>query len=262
MELPLGILPKIFRINPGLVIHAGANLCQERFEYDKAGFGPIVWIEALESISSEARILLKNLENQFVIQAALWDSSGVDIPFNVASNKGESSSVFKFKWHQTLHPYITTESTLILKSQTLDDVIDAHFKEKIATVSLLVLDLQGAEYEVLAGANKILEVTQAIHIEVSRVQLYKGQKLIYSIDNLLGDLGFRLVAHDLTKKRYSGDALYIRSNLVEDFLCMSLPRRPIFPYLTFKNSLRFLLVRIGISPKLTQSFINKFSKFW
>lgn len=257
MELPLEKLPRDFGIKPGLVVHAGANLCQERFEYDRQSFGPIIWIEALESISNQARNLLKSFKNQYVLQAALWDTSGSDIPFNVASNNAESSSVFKFKWHEALHPHISTESTLVLKSQILDDVIGKYFHEEVPPISLLVLDLQGAEYQALLGATKILRHTQAIHVEVSRVELYVGQKLIYQIDEMLNSLGFKLVSHDLIGKTYSGDALYIRDNLVGEISCMPLPKRPIFPSISSKNLVKFFLIRIGIPARLIQKILNR-----
>ena len=243
-------------MQPGLVVHAGANLCQERFEYDKAGYGPIIWIEALASVSNQAESLLGEFENQVILQAALWDSSGVEIPFHIASNNAESSSVFKFKWHKALHPHISTESTLILKSQVLDDVIGKYFEQIVPVISLLVLDLQGAEYQALIGSKNILENTQAIHIEVSSVELYKGQKLIYQIDEMLNGLGFKLVEHYLTNKNSSGDALYIRQTLVGELECMPLPNRPIFPSVTIKNFFKFLLIRIGVPAKLIQSLID------
>jgi FkbM family methyltransferase len=261
MDLPLQRLSRDFGIDPGLVIHAGANLCQERFEYDEAGFGPVVWIEALGSISNQARVLLKDLRNQFVIQAALWEKAGVEIPFNISSNNAESSSVFKFKWHEALHPHISTQSTVILKSQLLDDVIENFFEEKIPRVSLLVLDLQGAEYQALLGAKKLLMLTQAIHVEVSRVELYKGQKLFYEINEMLNLMDFILVSHDLTGKTSSGDALFIRKQLVGEVSCMHLPAKPRFPSITFKNFIKFFLIRIGVPSKLIQEAMQKLRNY-
>jgi len=257
MNLPLEKLPRDFGIKPGLVVHAGANLCQERFEYDKYGYGPIIWIECLESISNQAKILLKDFKNQYVLQAALWDSSGIDLPFNVASNNAESSSVFRFKWHQALHPHISTASRLVLKSQTLDDVIGSHFTDGVPPISLLVLDLQGAEYQALVGATQTLQLTQAIHVEVSTVELYAGQKLIYDIHALLTQLGFQLVTHDLTRKVCSGDALYLRNDLVGSTPCMPLPTKQTFPRITFKNLVKLSLIRLGIPAHLIQSTIGK-----
>jgi FkbM family methyltransferase len=262
MKLPLEKLPREFGIKPGLVIHAGANLCQERFEYDKWGYGPIIWIEALESISNQARIVLNGFKNQYVLEAALWECSGIEIPFNVASNNAESSSIFTFKWHKALHPHVSTESRLILQSQILDDVIGSHFKDGVPPISLLVLDLQGAEYQALVGATKILELTQAIHIEVSTVELYAGQKLIYDIDAILTKVGFQLVAHDLTRKVCSGDALYLRNNLVGSTPCMPVPAKQKFPRISFKNIVKVILLRIGIPTHLIQSIIGRLRSRW
>jgi FkbM family methyltransferase len=165
-----------FGIPRGLCIHAGANLCQERDDYREAGFGPIVWIEALEGIASKADNLLTEYTDQHIVQAVLWESSGVEITFNVASNNAESSSIFDFKWHEAIHPHIFKESQIVLRSDTLDEVLSEFFRGEIPEVSLLVLDLQGAEFQALRGSKNTLRKTSAIHVEVSTVELYAGQK--------------------------------------------------------------------------------------
>ena len=49
-----------FSISPSRVIHAGASLCQERDEYATVGFSPVIWFEALTSVSDVAERVLES----------------------------------------------------------------------------------------------------------------------------------------------------------------------------------------------------------
>ena len=260
MELPLNTLTHNFGIPTGVCIHAGANLCQERDGYREAGFGPIVWIEALESIASEANNLLRGYEEQHIIQAVLWESSGVEITFNVASNYAESSSVFEFKWHEAIHPHIFKESQIVLQTETLDEVLSEFFLGEIPEISLLVLDLQGAEFQALRGSKRTLAKTSAIHVEVSTVELYAGQKKMDAVVSLLIGEGFTLVAHDLDKGAASGDALFVRDNLVGDYPCMPLPAMQRRPWLSIKQKIKFTLIRAGIPARSILKLMSSFRK--
>lgn len=260
MQLPLSSLTQNFSIPKGVCIHAGANLCQERDEYRDAGFGPIIWIEALESIADSATKLLTGHNDQHVLQAVLWESSGAEITFNVASNNAESSSVFDFKWHEAIHPHIFTQTQLILQSKTLDEVLGDFFTGEIPEVSLLVLDLQGAEFQALRGSKKTLTKTSAIHVEVSTVELYAGQKKMDAVVSLLNSEGFTLVAHDLDNGAASGDALFIRDNLVGDYACMPLPVMQRRPWLSIKQKIKFILIRSGVPAQSILKIMFSFRK--
>jgi FkbM family methyltransferase len=255
VQLPLTTLWKNFGIPVGACIHAGANLCQERDEYKNAGFQQIIWIEALEDIAIQAKNLLKNYKGQTVLQAVLWDTAGEEIPFHISSNNAESSSIFDFKWHEAIHPHISKKNQVTLKSTTLDNVITEFFSGNIPEISLLVLDLQGAEFQALMGSKSVLRRTSAIHVEVSTVELYLGQKKMNDIVSLLDDSGFVLVSHDLSKGVSSGDALFVAKPLVGDYKCMPMPEMRRYPILSFKQVVKYSLIRIGIPARLIQKIL-------
>jgi FkbM family methyltransferase len=261
VQLPLANLWNDFRIPVGTCIHAGANLCQERDEYQNAGFNNVIWIEALEDIAAQAEDLLKSYKDQTVLQAVLWDTAGQEIPFHVSSNNAESSSIFDFKWHEAIHPHISENNQVTLISTTLDYVVLDFFGGIIPDISLLVLDLQGAEFQALKGSKLVLEKTSAIHVEVSTVELYSGQKKMNEIVSLLEDSGFTLVSHDLSKGVSSGDALFIAKHLVGDFKCMPMPEMRRFPILSFKQIVKYSLIRIGIPAQLIQKVLFAIRKF-
>jgi FkbM family methyltransferase len=62
----------------------------------------------------------------------------------------------------------------------------------IPRFDLLKLDIQGAELDVLRGADALLENTLAIATEVGFVALYKGQPLFADVDAFLRERGFVL----------------------------------------------------------------------
>jgi FkbM family methyltransferase len=261
VQLPLANLWNDFRIPVGVCIHAGANLCQERDEYRNAGFNQIIWIEALEDIAAQAKDLLTSYKDQTVLQAVLWDTTGQEIPFHVSSNNAESSSIFDFKWHEAIHPHISKNNQVMLKTTTLDDVIVDFFLGSLPEISLLVLDLQGAEFQALMGSKSVLKRTSAIHVEVSTVELYLGQKKMNDIVSLLENSGFTLVSHDLSKGVSSGDALFIAKHLVGGFKCMPMPEMRRFPILSFKQVVKYSLIRMGIPARLIQRILFAIRKF-
>lgn len=245
MEIQIPRLVKDLGIRNGVVIHAGANLCQERDFYRDKGVGSVIWIEGIQSVADEAEGILKNYPNQRVLQAALWGSSGVTLSFNVTSNKAESSSLLDLKLHKALHPSIEVQSSLEVETVTLDDLLvcEENLPEQIF---LLVMDLQGAEYEALKGAVRTLKRVQAIHIEVSTIELYKGQKLFEDVDRFLVNLGFTLVTHDLSDTDLSGDALYVRNRYVDNQTLKAIPTAPPRLALSWKGKIKYFAVRIGI----------------
>jgi hypothetical protein len=81
------------------------------------------------------------------------------------------------------------------------------------------------------------------------------------IVSLLEDSGFTLVSHDLSKGVSSGDALFIAKHLVGDFQCMPMPKMRRFPILSFKQIVKYSLIRIGIPAQLIQKVLFAIRKF-
>lgn len=249
MLLPLEKLVNEFGIGPGLVVHAGANLCQEKEYYRDFGWQQVLWIEALPWIVDEAQGLLEAFPEQQIIQGALWSESEKDLQFKIASNNSESSSVFDFKWHKAVNPHITKSGTVALKSLTLDKLLDRHFVQSKPNIALLVLDLQGAEFEALCGAKLTLDSVSAIFVEVSSIEMYKGQKLLSHIVGILDQAGFVLIEHDLSRSVWSGDALFIRKEHALKNIFVDMPKEVRFPKVNWKKWLKFVFSYLGINQK-------------
>ena len=80
-------------------------------------------------------------------------------------------------------------STKEVHISTLDDWAD---KKGVAKVDFIKLDVQGAELDVLKGAEKTLRSVRALEIEVQFNPLYKDVPLFGDVDRFLRQRGFSL----------------------------------------------------------------------
>lgn len=182
-------------------------------KYEISDFSPVYWVEAIPKYVEISRKLLVVSEKQSVIEAAHWSSAGIRKKFRISSNGGLSSSFYKMKPHRVFQPSNFLIESIRVRTTTIDKLVE-DLRIAKQCISLLVLDLQGVELEVLKGAKKTLQQTNAIFCEVSRMQLYKKQPTFKMIDEFLMSEGFVLAEHDLVGENYSGDALYLRRDLV------------------------------------------------
>lgn len=92
------------------------------------------------------------------------------------SKKMDSSSILKIKKnHLTVEPSAKIIGQENIDIKKLDDVINQYSKINLKR-SLLKIDTQGYEYEVLKGAEEILKKIKLIQLELSLVELYSKQK--------------------------------------------------------------------------------------
>jgi len=115
----------------------------------------------------------------------------------------------------------------IVEQRTVETVSLNNFLTEagVPSVDFLELDTQGAELDILKGADRFLATSVvALQIEVEFSPLYEGQPLFGAVDEYLRGFGFMLF--DLTRNRYRraamagdlitrgqllwGDALYLR----------------------------------------------------
>lgn len=257
MEIQLSRLKSSFGLDTRTVVHAGANLCQEKDFYLENGVTNVIWIEGIPEVARLAKDMLSTYPGQIIFEAALWSESGEELSFNVTSNRAESSSLLSLKLHRALHPTISSTEKVEVTTVTLDDFFEHNSAINPTSIDLLILDLQGAEYAALLGSKNTLLRTNAIHIEVSSIELYSGQHLFDSIDEFLGSYGFCLVDHDLSETNFSGDALYVRSELTNGHQMKALPSMNPKLNLSWKGRAKFLAVRVGIPARYLGKFWRK-----
>lgn len=189
---------------PGPVLHVGAHLGEERRTYKDLGFAPIWWVEANEDVVPMLKKNLVHYPDNHVVQAVLSDSSK-QVLFHLASN-GQSSSYLPLGTHAQNHPDVTYVAERILQSTTVDDL----WKQgQIAQASLINMDVQGTELDVLRGAEEYLKGVQAAYLEVNREAVYEGCALFGEVDAWLVERGFVCRRVEWTPQAW-GDGIWTR----------------------------------------------------
>lgn len=154
------------------VIHVGAHHGEEILRYASAGLR-VVWIEANPACMKKLRKNLSGFVRQRAIQALIGGKASPQRAFFLASNDGASSSVFPIAEHQYIWPDIKMYGKVFLPQQTLPETL---LKEGIAVsdYDTLVLDVQGAELEVLHGIPALRQTFEKIELEAADFPSYEG----------------------------------------------------------------------------------------
>ena len=197
-------LESIWRVKPGNVLHVGAHEAEELDAYVEFNWGKIVWVEVQPDKVLQLKEKIRDT-NHIVIEAAVWDKSGVDLEMKVMSNSA-SSSLLDLGTHKTEHPDIKLLRTFKVKTKTLEDAIPQDFLPE-----LIALDIQGAELRALQGFGRRLTGVKWIYTEVNRKELYEGCCLVGDLDEYLKQYKFKRMATRWTVHGW-GDALYVHES--------------------------------------------------
>ena len=84
---------------------------------------------------------------------------------------------------------VATDFTIEIETTTLDAFCQ---QESIEAIDFLQIDVQGADLNVLQGANQILQTVLATQVEVEFSRLYKGQPLFADVDAFMRSRDFTL----------------------------------------------------------------------
>ena len=171
-----------------------------RFEGDFVN----VLYEADEDCVEEVRRNGEKLASELhVLPYCVAGASG-PVTFNINKDPYTSSCLEPEPWTYSLYrcygraDYILGEVTKPvekreLHAETMDRILQ-HEGGKIPAPDFLSLDAQGAEYEILTGAEGVLDTdVLAMIVELSFCPVYKNQKLFYEIGQYLYDKGFIFV---------------------------------------------------------------------
>lgn len=176
----------------GFVIDAGANRGQFSENLLNAGFaGKIISIEPLTEAWKELANKAKKYDQWTVYdRAALGAASGIST-INVSNNLDSSSILPMTESHLKAAPwskYVSSERCPVVALDQIFNEIGAEAQGN----SLLKIDCQGYEGEILKGAKASLSKLSAVLTEVSLKELYLGQALWLDIVDLMERSGFRI----------------------------------------------------------------------
>lgn len=179
------------RVN--LVFDVGANTGQFATALRDDGFvGRIVSFEALASAHERLLFASKNDPLWEVAPQAAMGAEDGEINLHVANNSVSSSVLEMLPAHVDLAPGARYVGIERVPSRRLDSLAQAYFRND--SVSFLKVDTQGYEDRVLDGAACTLKQVVGIHLEVSLIHLYDGQRLFLEIAQRLKHEGFDLWA--------------------------------------------------------------------
>jgi FkbM family methyltransferase len=198
-------LVNFWGVNPKKVLHVGAHNAEELDAYTSHEWNQVTWVEAQPD---RIEYLKKKLPpHHKLIQAAVWNVSGVSLDLKVMTNT-ESTSLLDLGTHASEHPNVTLNYQIPIKTQVLKDVVPL-----IETPDLIVIDIQGAELKALQGFGTRIRDVKWIYSEVNKDYLYEGCCLVSDLDNYLEDYGFKRVATRWTYHGW-GDAIFVSKNLI------------------------------------------------
>ena len=171
------------------VLDVGANVGQ--FSLLVSSMFPEARIEAFEPLAGPAATFRRvfNGDSRVRLHQVAIGSDSRDAVMNV-SRRNDSSSLLRITDRQTsIFPGTQGVGTERVAVVSLDSEIDVSL---ITAPSLLKLDVQGFELEVLKGAKQVLSRCDYVYVEVSFIELYEGQALAPEVMTFLSEEGFSL----------------------------------------------------------------------
>jgi len=203
-----------YSITSAPLIHIGAHLVQERDEYQQLNFYPVLWFEGIPEIAKRASEILKKYPDQHIINRALWSTNGVRKRFHFAGHEGSSSSLLEPYLISASHPEVKKIREFEVETSTLDTEISK--MEKPEQFKVMVLDVQGAEIEVLKGAIHTLQNIDYIISEISQIELYKGYSEVKALERFLTTLDYVFIASEMNRATGWGEGLFVHKRALRD----------------------------------------------
>jgi FkbM family methyltransferase len=182
------------------IVHVGANTGQEAEMYASRGLG-VLWIEPIPAIFNALENHIRQFPNQRACQALVSAESGKAVTLHVASNGGQSSSIFEMgNGLKETWPGIDYVDRIDLLTRTLDEILlgDARHYDG------LVMDTQGSELLILQGALSALAGFRYIKTEAADFELYKGAATEMELMSFLKPRGYRLLRRDVFARTPDG----------------------------------------------------------
>jgi FkbM family methyltransferase len=204
-EVKAQILNNILLSSKG-VLHIGAHFAEEAEEYSNA-LKPVLWIEADPKIFQTLNSRVSKFHRQQAKCALLGDANVSQVKFYRASNEGASSSIFNLAQNHGFSN-LKVEQELTLPMVRLDSILST---SDIETLDYWVIDVQGAELNVLRGAGGLINLANFILVEASNREIYNGGVKFSDLNNFLvensfvrlWDLGFKEHSNLIYVRRFS-----------------------------------------------------------
>ena len=151
------------------ILHIGAHEGQEAEIYNRLS-KPVIWIEAIPLCFERLQENIKPFRNQIALNVLLDSQCHSSRDFFITSNNGESSSIYPLAGNDYWRGLENSE-VCKLPSKRLD-CISLHLEMR--DFDYWIVDVQGAEIDVLVGAGSLLSLCKYLQVEISQEEFYKG----------------------------------------------------------------------------------------
>ena len=168
-----------------MVLHIGAHKSTEAPMYNGLGLR-VIWIEANPEIFTDLCQSIKEFSNQRAICGLLGEEDRDEVNFYIASNDGQSSSIYNFG-NQMNHKGLSMMRNLKLPMKRLSSLL---LNDEVLKGSHWVIDVQGAELQVIRGAGTLIDNAYSLEIEVSTKEEYAGGVRFEELNLELNKKGF------------------------------------------------------------------------
>lgn len=200
----------------GTVIDVGANVGQFGTQLRHAGFTrQIVSVEPLSSAYAVLSRRASKDSNWEAVRGAVGEGGG-EIEINVSANSYSSSLLKVTDAHLDAAPASQVVATESVPMVSLRDLVAERRIDPATT--LLKVDTQGYESQVLDGAGPLVGEFAAIQLELSVVELYAGQVLHDELIARLSAAGYGMWSMETGISGRDGrllqyDGLFVRRSL-------------------------------------------------
>lgn len=174
--------------NIKILLDVGGNTGQFAYYTRKAGYqNKIISFEPLSEAYALLTSFAKNDSQWDTVNAAIGDEDG-EIEINVSENLQSSSILDMMPEHVESAPESAYKGKETVAIHKLDSIIDKYSTNLEQT--FLKIDTQGFEMNVLKGATNSLKSLKGLQLELSMVELYKGETLFNDMLNYIIEKGF------------------------------------------------------------------------
>lgn len=151
------------------VVDAGANWGD--FSQAAQTFFPsaqIIAFEPLPDLAQPLAALAKRHNPRWIIEPVALGASTGETTLHLAEGDDTIGSLVGFsKEYLAANPHVRQTRSIPCRVARLDDVLE---QKKITRVDLLKIDVEGFEFDVLAGAAKTLQAVRSLIVEISLVR--------------------------------------------------------------------------------------------
>jgi FkbM family methyltransferase len=195
-----------------VIYQVGAHRAQELQAMRRSfpALSSIVLFDPAPRVRLHLQTLASNSSEIRFFPIAIGDSE-CRADFYVTDNDQMSSSLLPMKEHKKLFPDVKVVETVEVLCSPLDSIIQ---EAGLPLPDMLFLDVQGAEYRILASlSDRILDHVKIIYTETSTIEVYEGAQTFNDIQELLCPR-FQFAGYKPCMKHIPahGDAIFLKAD--------------------------------------------------